>query len=312
MVREPALGLKTSLLNGGSFLKRIRENLQSVWRLPWVPLPAAHAPIHLLDDEPKRANAGAQAGSVLIHGLLFGLLILAFTQWSVNQRTDRRTILYPGPTLEYWPPAAPRIEGPASLGKAGGGGDHNPQPPSAGSLASLSKIVLAPPRLPDGRIHPLPQPNTIFSADAPELATPVNDLGLPWMPSKNDLAGPGPAGMGNTPGDSMGRNGTNGNGEADNPLAYNRVASQVICRICPDPLYSDEARKIKVQGSVILSVLVGADGRARDIRVISGLGMGLDENAIKAVRSWQFIPAKDASQHPVASWIKVETVFRLF
>jgi len=40
-MREPALGLKTSLLNGGSFLKRIHENLQSVWRLPWAPLPAA-------------------------------------------------------------------------------------------------------------------------------------------------------------------------------------------------------------------------------------------------------------------------------
>jgi len=45
-MREPALGLKTSLLNGGSFLKRIHENLQSVWRLPWAPLPAAGAPIH--------------------------------------------------------------------------------------------------------------------------------------------------------------------------------------------------------------------------------------------------------------------------
>ena len=86
----------------------------------------------------------------------------------------------------------------------------------------------------------------------------------------------------------------------------------MICRVCPDPVYSDEARKVKVQGSAILSVLVGADGRAKDIHVMSGLGLGLDENAINALRNWQFIPARDESQPPVASWIKVETVFLLF
>jgi protein TonB len=110
----------------------------------------------------------------------------------------------------------------------------------------------------------------------------------------------------------MGRNGPSGDGEGDNPLAYNRAASQVICRVCPDPLYSEEARKTKVQGSLMLSVLVGADGRAKEVRVLRGLGMGLDENAVQAISNWQFIPAKDTAQRPVASWIKVETVFRLF
>jgi len=85
-----------------------------------------------------------------------------------------------------------------------------------------------------------------------------------------------------------------------------------MCRICPDPLYSDEARKAKMQGHITLRVLVGADGRAREIQVVHGLGMGLDENAIGAVRSWQFVAAKDAARRPVASWITIETVFRLF
>jgi TonB family protein len=62
----------------------------------------------------------------------------------------------------------------------------------------------------------------------------------------------------------------------------------------------------------MLSALVGADGRVKDVRVIRGLGSGLDENAMQAVRNWQFLPAKDAAQRPVASWIKVETMFRLF
>lgn len=309
-MREPALGLKTSLLNGGSCLQRIGENLKSVWRLPWVPLPAANAPIHLLEENPRKTIVGAQAGSITLHLLAFGVLILAFTRWSATHTGP--LIFHGGPIIEYMPHPAPHIEGPASLGRAGGGGDHNPQSPTAGNLAPLYKFELAPPRLPDGRVHPLPQVVTIFNADAPESVATVNELGLPWMPTKTDSAGPGPTGIGNTPGNSMGRNGPNGDGELDNPLAYNRVASQVTCRICPDPLYSDEARKTKLQGSVLLAVLVGADGRAKDVRVLRGLGMGLDENAIQAIRNWQFLPARDAGQHPVASWIKVETTFRLF
>jgi len=95
-------------------------------------------------------------------------------------------------------------------------------------------------------------------------------------------------------------------------LLYNPAASPVICRLCPDPRYSEEARKVKVQGSVLLSVLVGADGRTKEVRVLRGLGSGLDENAISAVRGWQFAPAKGAAERPMASWIKVEAVFRLF
>jgi TonB family protein len=80
----------------------------------------------------------------------------------------------------------------------------------------------------------------------------------------------------------------------------------------PDPLYSEEARKTKLQGSVLLAVLVGTDGRAKDICILRGIGMGIDENAILAIRNWQFIPAKDAAHRPIDSWIKVETMFRLF
>jgi len=311
-VHEPALGLKTSLLNGGSFLKRIQENLLSVWKLPWAPLPPAHAPIHLLDKERTKPNVSAQAGSVLIHALAFGALIVAFTQWTGNRASSSPTVPHRHPVLEYWPRSEVRLLEPVSLGKAGGGGDRNPQPPASGNLAALARIELAPPRLPDGRVHPLPQTVSIFDSEAPEFVESVNDLGLPWMPALNSSAGSGPSGIGNTPGSSMGRNGPNGSGEADSSLPYNRVASQVVCRVCPDPLYSEEARQTKLQGSVVLSVLVGADGRAKDVRVVRGLGMGLEENAIQAIRNWEFVPAKDAAQRPFASWIKVETVFRLF
>ncbi len=53
----------------------------------------------------------------------------------------------------------------------------------------------------------------------------------------------------------------------------------------PDPEYSEEARKAKYQGTVVLWLIVGPDGKPRDIRVSRPLGMGLDQKAIEAVQS---------------------------
>jgi TonB family protein len=79
----------------------------------------------------------------------------------------------------------------------------------------------------------------------------------------------------------------------------------------PDPEYSEEARKAKHQGTVILWIVVGADGRPRDIRVQRALGLGLDEKAVEAVRTWRFAPAmKDG--HPVAVEVNIEVNFRLY
>src|SRR2546426_6147041 len=47
--------------------------------------------------------------------------------------------------------------------------------------------------------------STTFDADAPELSPPVKDLGLPWMPARNNSAGPGTNGVGTQPGGGMGK-----------------------------------------------------------------------------------------------------------
>ena len=77
------------------------------------------------------------------------------------------------------------------------------------------------------------------------------------------------------------------------------------------PEYSEEARKAKYQGTVVLWMIVDPNGSPRDVRVTRSLGMGLDQKAIEAVRKWKFEPAmKDGK--PVAVQISVEVNFRLY
>jgi len=79
----------------------------------------------------------------------------------------------------------------------------------------------------------------------------------------------------------------------------------------PEPSFSDQARKAKQQGEVVLLLVVGKDGRPYNIRVGQSLGMGLDEKAVEAVARWRFRPATLNGQ-PVATQIAVEVDFHLY
>ena len=78
----------------------------------------------------------------------------------------------------------------------------------------------------------------------------------------------------------------------------------------PDPEYSETARQAKLQGTCVLWLVVGPDGKPRDIRVLRTLGLGLDEKAIEAVKHWRFEPAMKNGK-PVAVQINVEVNFHL-
>jgi TonB family protein len=80
---------------------------------------------------------------------------------------------------------------------------------------------------------------------------------------------------------------------------------------CPDAKYSEDARKAKFQGVVILQVVVSPDGRAARIEVVSGPGLGLEEEAVQAVKTWRFKPALGPNRKPVATQIAIEVQFRL-
>jgi len=79
----------------------------------------------------------------------------------------------------------------------------------------------------------------------------------------------------------------------------------------PEPDFSEEARKRKVRGVVTLSVVVTSAGKTTLVRVLQGLGHGIDEKAVEAVSKWRFQPAtKDGK--PVSAEIAVEVDFGLY
>ena len=70
----------------------------------------------------------------------------------------------------------------------------------------------------------------------------------------------------------------------------------------PQPLYTEEARKNKIQGTVRVRVLVGADGRVKRASIVTGLPDGLNEMALQAAHRMLFRPATKNGQ-PVAYWV---------
>ena len=79
----------------------------------------------------------------------------------------------------------------------------------------------------------------------------------------------------------------------------------------PSPAYSEQARKAKFAGTVVLWIIVDAQGRVQSVRITKPLGMGLDEEAVKTVSTWKFKPGLRQGV-PVPVQVSVEVSFRLF
>jgi len=159
----------------------------------------------------------------------------------------------------------------------------------------------------------VPVPPTILDPDASPVLTSVAKIGLPWMHVDTNSPGPGDSNtIGSSNGKTMGDGPINGpGGEGSSVTGYRPGATSPKCAYCPDPQYTDAAREAKLQGKVTLRVLVGPDGRASQIQVIQGIGMGLDERAAQSVQTWRFVPAHDGVRRPVPTWVTIEVIFRL-
>jgi len=77
----------------------------------------------------------------------------------------------------------------------------------------------------------------------------------------------------------------------------------------PIPQFSEEAKEKKIEGVVVVGLVVGTDGLPHDIHIVKTLGYGLDEMAIQAVEHWKFKPAQSEGK-PVPASISIELEFR--
>lgn len=94
------------------------------------------------------------------------------------------------------------------------------------------------------------------------------------------------------------------------PPAAGSDAQSAVLMERSEPDYTNEARIANHEGSVLLQADVDADGRPSNLLVVRPLGLGLDEEAVKAVRQWKFRPARRGGQR-VASRVRLEISFRL-
>ena len=197
----------------------------------------------------------------------------------------------------------------------GGGGNRDPLPASQGTppRASLDNQIVAPTVIVPKEMPRLPMEETVVAA--PEVKFPAGAIGDPlskFSGWKSDGPG-GPGGVGNGccngVGDSTGPGIGNGPPGIFPAGKHGVTVPQAI--YSPEPSFSEEARKAKAQGIVMLILVVGTDGRPYDVRVRQSLGMGLDEKALEAVSRWRFRPATLNGQ-AVATQIAVEVNFRLY
>lgn len=197
----------------------------------------------------------------------------------------------------------------------GGGGHHDPVPASRGNLPAPSLQQMVPPDVIVPKEMPkLPVRETVVVA--PDVKIPQGgQIGDPSSVfSKILSSGPGgPGGIGDGccdgVGDSIGPSVGKGPPGIFPAGKMGVTVPEVIYN--PEPSFSDEARKSKTQGIVMLLLVVGKDGRPYDIRVGQSLGMGLDEKAMEAVKRWRFRPATLNGQ-PVATRIAVQVEFHLY
>jgi protein TonB len=249
--------------------------------------------------------------SVAIHAAVFGLLMFTFTNKTVQQKIAERFDLI-DPNIEPYKPPAPQ-----KAGGGGGGGAREITPVSKGQAPKPSMKQFTPPMIVQ-EPPKLAMTPTIIAP--PDTVLPQNNLpnwGDPLAKLSNLSNGTGfGGGMGSGSGGGLGSgNGVgfgpgNGVGIGGGVYRVGGAVSQPAVIFKVDPEYSEEARKAKYSGTVMLAVIVDAEGHARDIHVVKSLGMGLDEKAIEAVDKWKFRPGMKGGQ-AVNVRATIEVNFRL-
>jgi periplasmic protein TonB len=321
---EPELHLllpKDTLEQG--LLKSLFRNLDDFFfpkKLPPLLLTSKPVPVKDIWGEYNYKKPAAVRSTVMhfiaIGAIVGGTMLGRRVVSEVTKPHETVTLIAPSEDI---PPLAPSK---TVSGGGGGGGDRDKFQAPKGRLPKQDMTPLTPPAMVVRNDHPklvaepaiaVPPQVHLANNNMPNLGDPMSHL--PSGPPSNGTGSGGGIGSGSGggvgsgegPGYGPGRGGGTGGGV----FRVGGGVSAPKALFAPDPEYSEEARKAKYQGTCVLWLIVGPDGRTRDIKVARTLGLGLDEKAIEAVKQWKFEPAmKDGK--PVAVQINVEVSFRLY
>ncbi|MGD0498216.1 MAG: energy transducer TonB [Bryobacteraceae bacterium] len=222
------------------------------------------------------------------------------------------TLLLP---VDLAPHATPKKP---SVNVGGGGGDRSPLPASLGNLPKPAPRQYTPPEAVNNNLNPKLTmiPSIIAPPDAALPQVDSDHYGDPFSKSGILSNGPGSrGGIGSGAGGGVGSQEGPGAGPGDSGFGVGRfrpgdniTRPELVHKV--DPEYSEDARKAKYSGTVVLLIEIDSTGHATDIRVGRSLGMGLDEKAIEAVKKWVFVPGRQNGK-PVTLPATVEVNFRL-
>jgi periplasmic protein TonB len=296
-----------------SLIRNVKEAIHPP-KLP--PLEVTSKPVPVKEIWGFYGGQEKRAGltSILIHVSVVAVLFLIGTNKVVQQVVQQQIALI-APDIAPYKPTVKKNP----MGGGGGGGDRSPTPPSKGKLPKLATRQFVPPAAvvhnPDPKL--VMEPTLVIQPDANIPKINIAALGDPLAKSGILSNGPGSgAGIGTGSGGGVGSGsgagfgpGHGGNmGGGAYRIGGGVSPPTVIYKV--EPEYSEEARKAKFQGTVVLFIVVDEKGNPRDLRVIRPLGLGLDQKAIEAVEKWRFNPGKkDGKPVPVQATIEVN--FRL-
>ena len=274
-------------------------------------------PPDIWDD--YKPQAASWFNSLLVHAVGLSILVLPFVIGRVVtpvKASSKYEVTDISPYLAELEASAKKAGG------GGGGGARVPTPPSKGSIPKFAKTQLAPPMV----LIPNPAPKLQVQATLlgpPELKLPQMNSNMPWGDPQGVVSPPSPGpgsgsgigtgnGTGIGSGDGAGLGPGKDGGTGGGPYSVGGNVSAPIPIYKPEPPYSEEARKAKYQGTVVLWIVVDALGNvAPEVHVVKPLGLGLDEKAVETVRLWKFKPAlRNGAAVPVR--VMVEISFRLF
>ncbi len=298
-----------------SFIQNVKEAINPP-QLP--PLQVTSKPVAVKDiwglyGRQKKSFMMSTGFQVLVVGIVFVLSITKPGQQAIKQAV---TLFTPVDIDPFQPKAAPKKQ---AMGGGGGGGDRSPLPASKGRLPKQSLRQFTPPMAVVNNPNPklTMEPSIIVPPDVnlpnvnmAQYGDPLGKLG----PASNGPGSGGGIGSGSGGGVGSGKGGGFGPGEGGGvgggvyKVGGGVTAPVVIYK--KDPEYSEEARKAKYQGTVLLAIEVSPDGKATNIRVVRSLGLGLDEKAMEAVKVWKFKPGYRNGQ-PVTVAATIEVNFRL-